>query len=138
MALLNHLKGERKLEAGKSFLAANASKPGVVTTDSGLQYRVITQGTGERPGPMAEVEVHYEGRLIDGKVFDSSYERGEAISFFLSQVIAGWQEGVQLMPVGSKYELYIPHELGYGPRGASGVIPPFATLIFTVELLKVF
>jgi FKBP-type peptidyl-prolyl cis-trans isomerase FkpA len=125
------------MEAGKNFLAANAQKEGVQTTASGLQYKVIEQGDGPRPGPDSEVEVHYEGRLIDGKIFDSSYQRNEAISFFLNQVIKGWQEGVQLMPVGSKYELYIPHELGYGPRGAGGVIPPFAALIFTVELLKI-
>jgi FKBP-type peptidyl-prolyl cis-trans isomerase len=129
---------EGQLDAGKAFLAANASKEGVQTTASGLQYKVITQGDGVRPSADSEVEVHYEGRLIDGKIFDSSYQRGESISFFLSQVITGWQEGVQLMPVGSKYELYIPHELGYGARGAPGVIPPFSTLIFVVELLKVY
>lgn len=125
-------------QAGKNFLAENAKKEGVQTTASGLQYKVITQGTGPKPGPDAEVEVHYEGKLTNGQVFDSSYERKESISFLLNQVIQGWQEGVQLMPVGSKYEFYIPHELGYGPRGAGGVIPPFATLIFTVELLKIY
>lgn len=126
------------MEAGKQFLAANAKKEGVTTTASGLQYKVIHQGDGAKPAADAEVEVHYKGTLIDGKVFDSSYDRGESISFFLNQVIAGWQEGVQLMPVGSKYEFYIPYELGYGARGAGGVIPPYATLIFEVELLKIY
>lgn len=126
------------MEAGKQFLAANATKEGVMTTASGLQYKVIRQGDGAKPAADAEVEVHYKGTLIDGKVFDSSYDRGESISFFLNQVIPGWQEGVQLMPIGSKYEFYIPYELGYGARGASGVIPPYATLIFEVELLKIF
>ncbi|MBL8131824.1 MAG: FKBP-type peptidyl-prolyl cis-trans isomerase [Anaerolineae bacterium] len=127
------------MSADKQFLEANASKEGVVTTASGLQYKVLTQGTGKRPSSAnSEVEVHYEGRLINGKVFDSSYQRGEAITFFLNQVIAGWTEGVQLMPVGSVYELYIPSELGYGARGAAGVIPPNATLIFKVELLNVY
>lgn len=126
------------MEAGKQFLAANAKKEGVVTTASGLQYKVIRQGDGAKPAADAEVEVHYKGTLIDGTVFDSSYDRGESISFFLNQVIAGWQEGVQLMPVGSKYEFYIPYELGYGARGAGGVIPPHATLIFEVELIKIY
>jgi len=126
------------MEAAKQFLALNASKPGVVTTPSGLQYKVIREGDGQKPAADAEVEVHYKGTLIDGTVFDSSYDRGEAISFFLNQVIAGWQEGVQLMPVGSHYEFYIPYNLGYGARGAGGVIPPYATLIFEVELLKIY
>lgn len=124
--------------AGRDYLAQNAKKEGVVTTPSGLQYRVITQGTGPKPEPRAEVEVHYEGRLIDGTVFDSSYARGESISFLLAQVIAGWSEGVQLMPVGSKYELTIPYELAYGPQGIPGTIPPYSTLIFDVELLKIY
>lgn len=124
--------------AGREYLAQNAKKEGVVTTPSGLQYRVITQGIGAKPEARAEVEVHYEGRLTDGTVFDSSYARGEAISFLLAQVIAGWAEGVQLMPVGSKYELTIPYELAYGPQGIPGVIPPHSTLIFDVELLKIF
>jgi FKBP-type peptidyl-prolyl cis-trans isomerase len=127
------------MQAGKDFLAENAKKPDVVTTASGLQYKVIQQGDGPRPdGPNAEVEVHYHGRLIDGTVFDSSYDRGESISFFLNQVIPGWTEGVQLMPVGSKYEFYIPHELAYGTKGAGSIIPPYATLIFEVELLKTY
>jgi FKBP-type peptidyl-prolyl cis-trans isomerase len=126
------------MDKNQQFLADNAKQPGVQTTASGLQYKVLQAGTGAKPGAYAEVEVHYEGRLIDGKIFDSSYERGEPISFLLGQVIEGWREGVQLMPVGSKYELYIPSELGYGKRGAEGVIPPNATLIFVVELLKIY
>ncbi len=125
--------------ADMQFLTDNASKPGVVTTASGLQYKVLTQGTGPRPtSANTEVEVHYEGRLINGTIFDSSYQRGETINFFLNQVIPGWSEGVQLMPTGSIYEFYIPAELGYGARGVGGVIPPNATLIFKVELVKVF
>lgn len=121
----------------KAYLETNAKKEGVHVTASGLQYRVLREGTGPKPGPRAEVEVHYEGRLIDGKVFDSSYARGESISFFLSQVIAGWQEGVQLMPTGAKYELTIPSDIAYGARGAPGVIPPHSTLVFDVELIKI-
>ena len=127
------------MSADKDFLKENATKEGVSTTKSGLQYKVPTQGTGPKPkSANSEVEVHYEGRLINGSVFDSSYKRGETINFFLNQVIPGWTEGLQLMPTGSIYELYIPSELGYGPRGAAGVIPPNATLIFKVELIKVF
>jgi FKBP-type peptidyl-prolyl cis-trans isomerase len=127
------------VKANQEYLEDNAKKDGVKVTASGLQYRVIQQGDGSRPADgNAEVEVHYEGKLIDGTVFDSSYQRGESISFFLNQVIPGWTEGVQLMPVGSKYEFVIPSELGYGQRGAGGVIPPNATLIFEVELLKIY
>lgn len=125
--------------ADQKFLEDNARKEGVVTTASGLQYKVLRAGSGSRPSSAnAEVEVHYEGKLINGKVFDSSYKRGKSISFFLNQVIPGWTEGVQLMQEGAKYELVIPAELGYGARGAGGVIPPNATLIFQVELLKVY
>jgi FKBP-type peptidyl-prolyl cis-trans isomerase len=122
----------------QQFLDENAKKEGVQTTASGLQYRVIREGDGPKPDAYSEVEVHYKGSLVDGKVFDSSYARGEPISFLLGQVIQGWQEGVQLMPVGSHYEFVIPSELGYGSRGAPGAIPPNATLIFEVELLKIF
>jgi FKBP-type peptidyl-prolyl cis-trans isomerase len=126
------------MEAGRSFLAENAKKPGVVTTASGLQYKVLHEGEGKKPSPQGEVEVHYKGSLINGAVFDSSYERGESISFLLNQVIPGWAEGVQLMAPGAKYEFYIPFELAYGPQGIPGVIPPYSTLIFEVELLKVY
>ena len=121
---------------GAAFLAENAKKEGVKTTASGLQYKVITPGTGKSPKATDTVEVNYEGKLIDGTVFDSSYERGEPIEFPLNQVIAGWTEGVQLMKEGGKYEFYIPGDLAYGEAGNSG-IEPNSTLIFTVELLKV-
>ena len=126
------------MEAGRTFLADNAKKPGVVTTASGLQYKVLRDADGQKPSKQSEVEVHYKGTLIDGTVFDSSYDRGKSIAFFLTQVIPGWSEGVQLMPVGAKYEFYIPFELAYGPKGIAGVIPPYSTLIFEVELLKVY
>lgn len=121
---------------GAAFLAANAKKEGVKTTASGLQYKVVTEGTGKSPKPTDVVEVNYEGKLIDGTVFDSSYERGEPIEFPLNQVIAGWTEGLQLMNEGGKYEFYIPGDLAYGEAGNQG-IEPNSTLIFTVELLKI-
>ena len=120
-------------EAGKKFLEENKTKPGVVTTASGLQYKIIEQGTGEKPTASQKVTVDYEGRLIDGTVFDSSYERGEPATFGVTQVIAGWTEALQLMPVGSKWELYIPYDLAYGDRN-TGNIKPYSALIFTVEL----
>lgn len=125
------------LEDGQAFLDKNKTAEGVQTTASGLQYKVITQGTGKKPGPRDVVEVHYRGTLIDGKEFDSSYARKETIEFPLNGVIAGWTEGLQLVNEGGKILLYIPHNLAYGPRGAGGVIPPYATLIFEVELIKV-
>ena len=128
--------GRAARETGEAFLADNAKKEGVVTTESGLQYMVLTEGSGKHPAATDRVKCHYEGRLIDGTVFDSSVERGEPITFGLSQVIAGWTEGLQLMPVGSKFKLYIPQELGYGSRNA-GSIPPYSTLIFEVELLGI-
>ena len=128
--------GETK-EAGEKFLQENALRNEVKTTDSGLQYEVLTQGKGPKPTAESTVKVHYEGTLIDGTVFDSSYQRGEPIEFPLNGVIKGWTEGLQLMPVGSKYKLYIPYELGYGERGAGTSIPPYAALIFTVELLEI-
>ncbi|MBN8617838.1 MAG: FKBP-type peptidyl-prolyl cis-trans isomerase [Anaerolineae bacterium] len=124
-------------EAGQKFLEANASKEGVQTTASGLQYKVLVAGSGPRPTASDTVSVHYRGTFIDGKTFDSSYDRGQPISFPLNRVIRGWTEGVQLMPVGSTYEFYIPYQLAYGENGAGGVIPPFATLIFQVELLGI-
>lgn len=127
--------GQTKQE-GEEFLAANATKDGVIVTESGLQYEVIKMGKGPKPSATDRVRVHYHGTLIDGTVFDSSVERGEPITFGLNQVIAGWTEGVQLMPVGSKFRFYIPQELGYGAREA-GSIPPYSTLIFEVELLGI-
>lgn len=122
-------------EAGEKFLTENKAKEGVKTTKSGLQYKVITEGEGESPKATDIVEVNYEGTLIDGTVFDSSYKRGEAIEFPLNQVIPGWTEGVQLMKKGGKYEFYIPSDLAYGESGNPG-IEPNSTLIFTVELLS--
>jgi FKBP-type peptidyl-prolyl cis-trans isomerase len=128
--------GDTKAE-GEKFLQENKLREGVQETASGLQYEVLVQGKGPKPTAESTVKVHYEGTLIDGTVFDSSYQRGEPIEFPLNGVIKGWTEGLQLMPVGSKYKLYIPSELGYGERGAGQSIPPFATLIFTVELLEI-
>jgi FKBP-type peptidyl-prolyl cis-trans isomerase FkpA len=125
------------LAKGEKFLEDNAKKDGVVVTASGLQYKVITEGAGKSPSATDTVLVHYEGTLIDGKVFDSSYKRGEPIEFPLNRVIAGWTEGVQLMKEGAKYRLYLPSKLAYGPRGAGRDIGPNEALIFDVELLKV-
>ena len=124
-------------EEGEAFLAANAKREGVIVTTSGLQYEVLTAAEGKKPKATDKVKVHYEGTLIDGTVFDSSYRRGEAISFGLNQVIKGWTEGVQLMSVGAKYKFFIPYNLAYGERGAGAQIPPYAALIFTVELLGI-
>ncbi len=122
---------------GKAFLEENGKREGVVTTKSGLQYEVLTEGTGNSPKATDKVRCHYEGRLIDGTVFDSSYQRNEPADFGLNQVIAGWTEGVQLMKEGAKYRFYIPYLLGYGEHGAGASIPPYATLVFDVELIKV-
>lgn len=124
-------------EAGEKFLQENASKEGVVSLPSGLQYKVINEGEGTSPLKTDRVEVHYEGRLLDGKVFDSSYRRGESITFGVTQVIKGWTEALQLMKPGAKWQVYIPADLGYGDRGAGRDIPPGATLIFDVELLSI-
>ncbi|MGB0513601.1 MAG: FKBP-type peptidyl-prolyl cis-trans isomerase [Wenzhouxiangellaceae bacterium] len=129
--------GERNLEEGQEFLAANAEKEGVQVTESGLQYRVIEEGEGERPGAEDRVTVHYRGRLINGTEFDSSFARGEPTTFGLSQVIPGWTEGLQLMREGAKYEFYIPPDLAYGERGAPGTIGPNSALIFEVELIEI-
>ncbi len=122
---------------GEHFLAENAKKDGITITDSGLQYEVITQGTGAIPTATSKVKTHYHGTLIDGTVFDSSVSRGQPIDFPVNGVIAGWTEALQLMPVGSKWRLYIPHELAYGERGAGASIAPFAALVFEVELLDI-
>ncbi|MCR4828646.1 MAG: FKBP-type peptidyl-prolyl cis-trans isomerase [Bacteroidales bacterium] len=129
--------GQRAKAEGEQFLAQNAKRNGVVTTPSGLQYEVLAQGTGRQPKATQTVRCHYEGRLIDGTVFDSSYRRGTPAEFGLNQVIAGWTEGVQLMKEGAKFRFYIPYNLAYGERGAGRDIPPYAALIFDVELIKV-
>lgn len=118
---------------GENFLAENAKKPGVVTLPSGLQYQVLREGNGRKPSATDQVECHYEGTLINGQVFDSSYRRGETATFGLNQVIKGWTEGLQLMQEGAKYRFFIPYNLAYGERGAGQAIPPYATLIFDVE-----
>ncbi|MGB3609439.1 MAG: FKBP-type peptidyl-prolyl cis-trans isomerase [Cellvibrio sp.] len=126
-----------KAAEGEAFLAENAKKPGVTVTASGLQYEVITQGDGAKPSASSRVKTHYHGTLIDGTVFDSSYNRGQPIDFAVNGVIAGWTEALQLMPVGSKWRLYIPYQLAYGERGAGGSIAPYSALIFDVELLEI-
>ena len=122
---------------GENFLAENGKKDGVVTLPSGLQYTVLREGNGKRPSATDTVECDYEGTLINGQVFDSSYRRGEHATFPLNQVIAGWTEGLQLMQEGAKYRFFIPYNLAYGERGAGQAIPPYAALIFDVELHKV-
>lgn len=124
-------------EEGARFLAENAKKEGVVTLPSGLQYQVLREGNGKKPKATDQVRCHYEGTLINGTVFDSSYKRGEPAVFGLNQVISGWTEGVQLMQEGAKYRFFIPYNLAYGERGAGQQIPPFAALIFDVELIEV-
>ncbi len=123
--------------AGEKFLAENKTKAGVVTTPSGLQYKVITKGTGAIPADTCKVKVNYKGTLIDGTEFDSSYKRKEPATFRVNQVIKGWTEALKLMPVGSKWELYVPYELAYGSRETGGQIKPFSTLIFEIELLSI-
>ena len=131
-------KAEANASEGAAFLAANKDKPGVETTESGLQYQVLEPGDGERPEASDVVRVHYKGTLLDGTEFDSSYARGEPAMFALEQVVPGWQEGIALMPVGSKYRLWIPSELAYGEMGTpNGEIGPNATLVFDVELLEI-
>ncbi len=128
---------EANKKASDAFLAANSSKEGVVTVESGLQYKILEAGDGAKPGADDVVEVHYRGTLIDGTEFDSSYARGESITFPVNGVIQGWTEALQLMPVGSKWELYIPSDLAYGPGGTQGAIGPNQALIFEVELLSI-
>ena len=123
--------------AGEAFLAENGKKDGVVTLSSGLQYQVLKEGNGKKPSATDQVVCHYEGTLIDGTVFDSSYQRNQPATFGLNQVIPGWTEGVQLMQEGAKYRFFIPYNLAYGERGAGAQIPPFAALVFDVELIEV-
>ncbi len=130
-------KNESMKKENLAFLERNKTAEGVKVTSSGLQYKVVTEGTGKSPLATDQVTVHYIGKTIDGVEFDSSVKRGQPATFGLSQVIRGWTEGLQLMKEGSKFMFYIPQELGYGERGAGGQIPPFATLIFEVELIKV-
>jgi FKBP-type peptidyl-prolyl cis-trans isomerase FklB len=130
-------KGKVAKEAGEKYLAENAKKEGVITTKSGLQYQVLREGNGKRPSAKDTVKCHYEGFLIDGTVFDSSVQRGEPATFGLQQVIAGWTEGLQLMQEGGKYRFFIPYRLAYGEGGAGQLIPPYAALIFDVELIEV-
>ena len=134
---ISEYNGKAASREGQAFLEANAKKEGVKTTASGLQYKVLVEGKGTSPVATDQVKVHYRGTTIDGKVFDSSYDRGQPATFGLNQVIKGWTEGVALMKPGAKFEFYIPYELAYGERGAGANIPPYATLIFQVELLEV-
>ncbi|MBO4850475.1 MAG: FKBP-type peptidyl-prolyl cis-trans isomerase [Prevotella sp.] len=129
--------GKIARQAGEDYLRKNADNEGVVVLPSGLQYKVLNEGQGRKPKATDEVLCHYEGFLVDGTVFDSSYQRGEPASFRLNQVITGWTEGLQLMEEGAKYRFFIPYRLGYGENGAGTLIPPYSTLIFDVELIKV-
>ena len=129
--------GKAAKAAGEAFLAENGKKDGVVTLPSGLQYQVLKEGDGKKPSATDQVVCHYEGTLIDGTVFDSSYQRNQPATFGLNQVIPGWTEGVQLMQEGAKYRFFIPYKLAYGERGAGAQIPPFAALVFDVELIEV-
>lgn len=129
--------GDKNKKVGEDFLAANKKKEGVVTLPSGLQYKIIKAGNGPKPTADQTVRVHYKGTLIDGTEFDSSYKRGEPAEFPVGQVIKGWVEAIQLMPVGSKWQLFIPSDLAYGPNGAGQMIGPNSTLIFEVELLGI-
>jgi len=122
---------------GEKHLEENAKRPEVTVLDSGLQYEILTEGTGDKPGLTSTVRTHYHGTLVNGEVFDSSVQRGQPAEFPVNGVIAGWTEALQLMPVGSKWRLHIPHNLAYGERGAGGAIGPYATLIFDVELLDI-
>ncbi len=128
---------KKAIAEGKAYLEENAKRSGVTQTGSGLQYEVLAEGTGKSPKATDKVRCHYEGRLLDGTVFDSSYRRGEPADFGLNQVIPGWTEGVQLMKEGAKYRFHIPYLLAYGESGAGSQIPPYSTLVFDVELVKV-
>ena len=122
---------------GEAFLAENKKRAEVITTESGLQYEILTKGTGAIPEKSDKVVAHYEGKLLDGTKFDSSFDRGEPATFPVGGLIPGWVEALQLMPTGSKWRLYIPQDLAYGPRGAGGAIPPYAALIFDLELIEI-
>ncbi|MEO0339477.1 MAG: FKBP-type peptidyl-prolyl cis-trans isomerase [Bacteroidota bacterium] len=137
MAAQQTKKYEGTINEGKEFLAANGQREEVTTTESGLQYEVLQAGEGEKPTSSSKVTVHYTGKLLDGKVFDSSVERGQPATFGVTQVIAGWTEALQLMSPGAKYRLYIPYNLAYGERGAGQDIKPYSTLIFDVELISI-
>lgn len=137
MTQLMMIKAQQKKEEGQQWLAENAKRPEVKTTESGLQYEVMEEGTGEKPTANSKVTVHYHGMLTDGTVFDSSVDRGQPATFGLNQVIKGWTEGLQLMSKGAKYKLYIPSDLGYGERGAGGAIGPNEVLVFEVELIEI-
>lgn len=126
----------KNIDEGEKFLSENKKREGVQETTSGLQYEVVTLGTGPKPGPSDLVKVHYTGKLLDDTTFDSSVDRGEPATFGVNQVIQGWQEAIQLMPVGSKFKFYIPYELAYGEQG-QGPIPPYSTLKFEVELIEI-
>jgi FKBP-type peptidyl-prolyl cis-trans isomerase FklB len=137
MAAERAANGKVAKEAGEKYLADNATREGVITLPSGLQYKVLKEGNGKKPKATDTVLCHYEGFLIDGTVFDSSVQRGEPVEFPLNQVITGWTEGLQLMQEGAKYRLFIPYRLGYGEGGAGASIPPYSALIFDVELIEV-
>lgn len=136
LSAANKAKYDMTITEGNKFLAANKTKAGVVTLPSGVQYLVLKNGTGPKPKATDEVTVHYKGTLLSGKQFDSSYDRNEPLTLQLNKVIPGWTEGVQQMPVGSKYKFFIPYQSAYGERGAGEDIPPYSTLIFEIELLK--
>lgn len=133
----NDREAQENLEAGNKFLEENGKREGVVTTEDGLQYEILKEGTGEKPAATDQVRVHYHGTLIDGTVFDSSVDKGEPVVFGVNRVIKGWSEALQLMPVGSKWKIYVPSDLAYGERGAGADIGPNAALVFEVELLEI-
>lgn len=137
MEAKNQAQAKVAAAVGESFLVENANKEGVVVTESGLQYEIITEGNGDKPSAESTVSTHYHGTLVDGTVFDSSVERGQPAEFPVNRVIPGWTEALQLMPVGSKWRLYVPHELAYGTQGSGGTIAPYSALIFEVELLDI-
>lgn len=133
----NKAKYAGAIAEGTKFLEENKKKPGITTIPSGLQYQVLQAGTGAKPKSTDEVTVHYKGTLLSGKQFDSSYDRKQPLDLSLGNVIAGWTEGLQLMPLGSKYKFFVPYQLGYGEKGAGEDIPPYSVLIFEIELLKI-